>query len=155
MAFLFVFSSWSCWQFSRIFFDYPLLIEVKEFYNIGLDISDLDLNIISWTKVVSQIIKLRNTVDTFSTHPPQLRSASIDKMDAHNIANRIMRKENYMIALYNKDILNLSIPVFGKRFMLTHIMEWNLWFCIVSYVFDENGAVKTRFLRDSNKYDGY
>lgn len=56
-----------------------------------------------------------------------------------------------MISMFNKDILNLKIPVFGKRHMLTRIMEWSLWFCIVDFVFDEYGTVKKSFLRESNR----
>jgi hypothetical protein len=57
-----------------------------------------------------------------------------------------------MISIFNKSILNLTIPIFGKRRLLTNIMEWSLWFCIVDFVFDEKGTIKKSFLRDSNRY---
>lgn len=114
----------------------------------------MDLNIISWSHVVNQIIKLRNTVaivGPISSNNPPIKNPAVEKIDAHNIANRILRKENYMIAIFNKDILQLNFPMFGTRQMLTRIMEWNLWFCIVSFVFDKSGSIKKSFLRESNR----
>ena len=75
---------------------------------------------------------------------------SQQRLDAHNIANRIMRQENYLIALFNKDLLNLSIPfpfLRGKQ-ILTKTLEWNLNFCIIDYVFNNRGQVRKRFVKD-------
>ena len=45
-----------------------------------------------------------------------------------------MRKENYLIALMNKNVLKLSLP-FPKRRFLTKAMEWALKFALFDYVF--------------------
>ncbi|KAJ3383174.1 autophagy protein atg9 [Lobulomyces angularis] len=144
LAFLIVFWLWLILKVLKLFVDYPLLIEMKNFYNKGLNIQESDLSTLNWATVVNQIVKLKNELDT-SRNPP------IAKLDAHNIANRILRKENYMISMFNKDVLNLTIPIFGKRKMLTRIIEWSLWICIVDFVFDEHGMIKKNFLRDSNR----
>jgi autophagy-related protein 9 len=75
-------------------------------------------------------------------------SLGLEKLDAHSIAHRILRKENYMIALFNKEIMDLRIPYIGKRHLLTKIMEWNLWLCMATYVFGDNGQVKPMFLNE-------
>ena len=41
------------------------------------------------------------------------------RLNAHDIANRIMRRENYMIALINKDILDLSVLFMNEKSLLT------------------------------------
>ncbi len=87
------------------------------------------------------------------------------KLDAHDIANRIMRQENYLIALFNKELLDLRVPLplFLQRFAffrtaeegkgktLTRALEWNLRFCLMEYLFDESGKVRKVFLKSKNR----
>lgn len=64
-----------------------------------------------------------------------------------------MRKENYMIAMFNKELLTLSppLPFLRNRTVLTRILEWSLGFCIIGFVFDERGQVRKRFLKDMRR----
>ena len=84
------------------------------------------------------------------------------KLDAHDVANRILRQENYLIALVNKDLLDLRVPlpgVFsrfvppeqGKGKVLTQALEWNLRFCLMEYLFDSHGKVRKVFLKSRNR----
>lgn len=76
-------------------------------------------------------------------------SQSKERLDAHDIANRLMRKENYLIAMINKDILNLSLPVpfLRGRQLFSKTMEWYLHYCILDMAFNELGQVQQDFLR--------
>jgi autophagy-related protein 9 len=87
---------------------------------------------------------------------------STAKLDAHDIANRILRQENYLIALFNKELLDLRVPLpaFLKPFMveeegkgkvLTQALEWNLRFCLMEYLFDQHGKVRKVFLKSKNR----
>jgi len=87
---------------------------------------------------------------------------STAKLDAHDIANRILRQENYLIALFNKELLDLRVPLpnFLKPFMveeegkgkvLTQALEWNLRFCLMEYLFDQHGRVRKVFLKSKNR----
>lgn len=100
---------------------------------------------LQWRDVVKKLSQIPDIPGTSGSHREDV------SLDAHSIANRILRKDNYMIAIFNKDILDLTVPYFGKRQMLTKIMEWNLSFCILSYIFDERGFVRERFLKDVNR----
>jgi Autophagy protein Apg9. len=73
-----------------------------------------------------------------------------------------MRQENYLIALFNKELLDLRVPLpsFLKRFVtpekgkgkvLTQALEWNLRFCLMEYLFDEHGRVRKVFLKSKNR----
>jgi len=84
------------------------------------------------------------------------------KLDAHDIANRIMRQENYLIALFNKELLDLSAPLppflswfvsqeQGKGTTLTRALEWNLRFCLMEYLFDRQGRVRKVFLQTKTR----
>lgn len=94
-----------------------------------------------------------------SRNPNDITTA---KLDAHDIANRIMRQENYLIALFNKELLDLRTPLpsvlentfpqeQGKGKMLTRALEWNLRFCLMEYLFDQHGRVRKVFLKSKNR----
>lgn len=81
-----------------------------------------------------------------------------------------MREENYLIALFNKDVLDLSVPMpallqrmraqaglasreqkgWGEG-MLTKTLEWNLGFCLIGFLFGRDGQVRRAFLLERNK----
>lgn len=73
-----------------------------------------------------------------------------------------MRQENYLIALFNKELLDLRIPLppVLRRFigqeedngrMLTRALEWNLRFCLMEYLFNSSGKVRKIFLQSRNR----
>jgi len=89
-------------------------------------------------------------------------NTSTAKLDAHDIANRILRQENYLIALFNKELLDLRVPLpgilshfvtpeKGKGKVLTKALEWNLRFCLMEYLFDSHGRVRKVFLKSKNR----
>ena len=98
----------------------------REFYNKTLKILDSDLNNCTWEIILKKLRKYYNNND----------------IDAYFISNKIMTKDNYMIGMINKDIINI------KR--LTTLFEWNLMYCIVIYIFDENYKVKKNLTSDRN-----
>ncbi|GME98612.1 unnamed protein product [Ambrosiozyma monospora] len=74
------------------------------------------------------------------------------RLNAHDIANRLMRKENYLIAIFNKNILTnaLTVPIINKPF-LTNALEWNLKLCIFDFLFNDNGQLKQSVLREQQR----
>jgi autophagy-related protein 9 len=117
-----------------------------------------DIQTISWPEVVRRIglIREENPLTAISSNPSPSATA---KLDAHDIANRIMRQENYLIALFNKDLLDLRVPLpaqfvtpeSGKGRTLTRALEWNLRFCLMDYLFDTHGKVRKVFLKSKNR----
>ncbi|KAI9341801.1 APG9-domain-containing protein [Zopfochytrium polystomum] len=142
---LVTFSIWWVWQAFRLILDIPRLWEMKVFYEELLEIAEGAMDSLEWQEVVDKLVKLKSSTDG------EAQSRRTERLDAFAIANRIMRKENYLIALFNKDILDLRLPYMGSKQMLTKIIEWNLSFCIIAYLFDDNGSVRKRFLKESNR----
>lgn len=91
--------------------------------------------------------------------------------------SRILRQENYLTALFNKDLLDLYVRIpcpkqvasllpgrlvrhesdedrfylcFGQN-TLTRALEWNLRFCLLGYFFDERRHVRKDFIRGRNR----
>jgi autophagy-related protein 9 len=133
----------------QLYIDAKDLSELQNFYNYLLEISDNDLQTISWQVIVSRIMLLKDQ-NAVSSNVSDAKSKS--RIDAHDIANRIMRKENYYIALFNKDILDLTLPIPGfKSSTLTKTLEWNLQLCVSGLAFNEHGQVRQQLLKESSR----
>ncbi|CCG80926.1 Autophagy-related protein 9 [Taphrina deformans PYCC 5710] len=127
--------------------DLRTLWEMHEFYLHLLNISETDMQTISWQEIVNRMLVLRDSNPSTASHN-QHSTQSRESMDAHSIANRIMRKDNYLVAMINKEVIDTSVPLFGKRPLLTWLVEWNLSLCIFAYLFDERGQVRQAFVRE-------
>ncbi|KAM0667847.1 hypothetical protein ACQRIU_003712 [Beauveria bassiana] len=115
---------------------------------------NFDMQTVSWQDIVARIMALRDqNPKTAANIPAKLRrfmgSQSKERLDAHDIANRLMRKENYLIAMINKDVLNLSLPIpfLHGRQLFSKTMEWYLHYGILDMAFNELGQVQQDFLR--------
>ena len=72
-----------------------------------------DIQTISWPEVVRRTGAIRNSdplteLSSSLSHP---RASEGAKLDAHDIANRIMRQETFLIAPFNKELLDLRVPL--------------------------------------------
>ena len=138
--------------------DIRRLRHMHDFYHHLLEISDTDIQTISWQEVVKRLMSLRDANPATASgvterHRRFMGSQSKQRMDAHDIANRLMRRDNYLIALFNKDILDLTLPIpfFRNRQLFSKTLEWNLSLCILDYVFNEQGQVRPLFLKDTHR----
>lgn len=141
----------SLWLFSAVWMlklfqyigDIRNLWEMHEFYYHLLHISENEIQTISWQQVVDRIVNSKS-----------INGALSRKIDVHEIVNRIMRKENYMIAIYNKNVFDLEIELpfgFGKSEFLTKIMEWSIFLCLDDYIFNERNHVRSIVLKESKR----
>lgn len=146
----------------QLYFDYKYkLAQLQNFYKHLLDIhSDLELMTISWLTIVERLMALKDYNSMTASNFPRLSNDLNSKvrLNAHDIANRIMRKENYMIALINKDVLDLSVPcpafldrIFSSKSVLTRTLEWNIKLCINNFVFDDNGQISKAVLSEASR----
>lgn len=156
---LWLFAFYFMWKSLQYVLDLRRLTHVRDFYIHLLNIPDEDMQTITWQEVVARIMVLRDqNVRTTRTMTPQnqrwvLGSQSKERLDASDIANRLMRRENYMIAMINKDILDLTIPLpfLRNRQLLSQTLEWTLMFSILDFVFDPRGQVNQEFLRSDRR----
>lgn len=113
---------------------------------------------VSWQDVVARIMALRdsNPVTAEKISPSNRRylgSQSKQRLDAHDIANRLMRRENYLIAIFNKEILDLTLnlPFLGGRQFFSRALLWNIDWCIMDLIFNDLGQVSQLILKDSHR----
>jgi autophagy-related protein 9 len=164
-------SLWLCsfyfvWKLIQWILDMPRLIHIRDFYVYLLEIPEDDMQTVSWQDVVSKITSLRDqNVKTATNITPSQRkfifkqlgrdvaSQSKERLDAHDIANRLMRRENYIIALFNKDILNLTapIPFLNSKQIFSKTLEWTVQFGVLDLIFNESGQVHQRVLKSDHR----
>lgn len=151
---IWLYSFFFIWKSVQYFVEIRRLIYIRDFYIHLLDIPEQDMQTVSWQDVVARIMTLRDQNPKTATNiSPSLRkfigSQSKERLDAHDIANRLMRKENYLIAMINKDVLDLALPVpfLRGRQLFSKTMEWYLHYCILDMAFNELGQVQQDFLR--------
>ena len=138
--------------------DLRRLKHLHDFYLHLLNVPESEIQSISWQEVVGRLMALRDSnpnIRTSQNSQPKrfLFTQSKQRMDAHDIANRLMRKDNYMIAMINKEVLDttLALPVLGNRQFFTRTLEWHLNYCIMDYVFNSQGQVRQLFLKDTHR----
>ncbi|AAS51991.1 ADR071Wp [Eremothecium gossypii ATCC 10895] len=133
----------------QMYFDFRRIHEIHNFYTYLLNISDKELQTIPWQSVIHQIMRLKDQ-NAVTANVVEVKAKN--HIDAHDVANRIMRKENYLIALYNKDILHLSLPIpLYRTSTLTKTLEWNIHLCIIGFAFNEAGFLKQSFLNPAQR----
>lgn len=151
---LWIYVFYFIWKMVQFSVDLRRLSHLRDFYVHLLGIPEQDMQTVSWQDVVARVMALRDThAETAVNLAPGSRrylgSQSKKRLDAHDIANRLMRKENYFIALVNKDVLDFSLPVplFGRRTFFSRTLEWYLNFVIIDFVFDHGTQVNQEFLK--------
>lgn len=155
---LWVFSIYWLWSFVSLVREIPRLRTMHNFFHYGLDIKDRDIQTVEWKHVVDRLVALRDAnFATASNLAPETRRVLNDKskvnMDALDIANRIMRRDNYLIALFNKEILDVNINFgFGiQRQIFSRTTEWHVKLAVLDFVFNERGQVNPDFLKERNR----
>lgn len=153
------------WQVVQFALGLSRLAAMHRFYEQLLGIPDADVQSIAWHEVVNRISALREQHPNTSLSSADemelgertgasVRPPREQRLDAHDVANRLMRQENYLIALFNENILDLSVPGLRNRSpALTRSLEWNLNFCLLGFLFDANGQVRTQFVSERYRAD--
>jgi len=101
---------------------------IRRFYNKTLNLKDSHIVAMSWEDI---IIKLE-------------RHYKHSNINVYYIANRITVKDNYMIALINKNVLELN--------ELTSLMEWNIMYSIIHKIFNDEAKIKNDIFSEQETY---
>lgn len=138
--------------------DVRRLLRMHDFFQHVLGIADQDIQTVTWPRVVDGLVKLQNAnIATAKPDPAVRKYAKYTKpqqrMDAESIANRLMRQENYYIAIYNKEILDFTLPLpfVGSRQFYSKSLEWCIDFCLTNFIFDEQGSIRPFCLDVKNR----
>ncbi|KAK8858925.1 hypothetical protein IAR55_003156 [Kwoniella newhampshirensis] len=129
-------SAFYIFQLSSFVMSLPRLLEMYRFYTHLLGIPDADIQTLPWPEIVRLIGEIRkhNAITSLSNGQAgaladmvgdDANKGPVKKLDAHDVANRILRQENYLIALFNKDLLDLRVRLPVPR-SLNHLVPSTL-----------------------------
>lgn len=112
----------------------PPIFRVYQRHFFGCRIHDEDLHAASWDQVVTALVELQRTSRLCIVK---------DQLTAHDIANRVLRKENYMVAFVNKGLLPiLRLPCLPTLDTCTKTLEWNVYAVILDAMFDKEFRIR-------------
>ena len=95
------FSVYWIWSLISFFRSLKPNWEMHVFVRDRLKIKTKELQTMKWSEVMERLIQLHQA--------GQIR-INRNVLTAHDIASHIMRKENYMIGFFNRNVLNLAVP---------------------------------------------
>jgi len=146
-----LFTLYWLWSFVHFLIELRPLLEMHALFRDKLKIDDADLHVISWDELVVKVIELQRTARLCIVK---------DELTAHDIASRIMRKDNFLIALVNHGLLPhepllqlqpLSMCL-GMSMLLSSGMskplEWSLYVSVLDAMFDAQFRIRKSFTRD-------
>jgi autophagy-related protein 9 len=118
---------------------------MSSFYEGVLGIKIVELQHIEWFEVVDHLIAIHNS--------GKYRMIAKDELTVHDVVLRIMRKENYLVGLINKNTLDLYVPWWispftSEQLFLTQSLEWSLSFCILNSMFTDDMGLSGEFIND-------
>lgn len=122
-----VFFSWNVYHSFRQIFNARVTMRI---YRDVLKIQDSQLEDLDWNMIVNTLVEHR---DEFYCN----------ELNAHIIANHLMRQTNYILAFHEKNLFNL-LNINGSLF-LTKSIEWTIQNYILSSLFT-NGHVNEQIL---------
>jgi len=102
-----------------------VLLEMRWFFTNMLDITEQELTTILWSEVVDRLVAVQGLCRT-------------GELTHLHVAQRIMRKDNYMIAMVNRDVLALCLPFFSNTRVITKSLEWSLSLSLFQVLFSDS-----------------
>ena len=116
--------------------------DMRRFYREKLLITTDQLQTMTWSAVVERLLELQRS----GRYRFQINKSSLS---AQHIAMRIMRKENYLIAMINHAVLPFGSDVggcFSSGWYLGKSLEVNLQLCLLNHMFSNRFTLRRKFV---------
>ncbi|XP_042403381.1 autophagy-related protein 9-like isoform X1 [Zingiber officinale] len=138
-------------NFLKFFVQLKNIVKIRHFYYNRLNVTDREIQTTPWPTIMEKVVQLQKS--------QQL--CVVKDLSAHDVVMRIMRKENYLIAMINKGVLAFSISswvpgagptvksrITGKKnhLILPKTLEWTLNWCIFQSMFDSKFCLRRDFV---------
>jgi len=151
---LVIYSIFLIWKVLKLIISAKTYKHIHTYFRDELLISDFQLRTMRWTNIVKRINETNN-------------AKGLDRMPMHHAAARILKRENFMIALFNNHLLDIAIlkvspgrrnscasklrqfEIFRKGIKIfSHSIVRCIEYGILNMVFDDRSNVREEFLND-------
>jgi autophagy-related protein 9 len=116
---------------------------------LGISARKLEGGAVDWHEIVAKILELQQSGEyKIAIHGQDIKDELV-------VAQRIMRRENFMIAFFNEDILDLTIQLpwksggRSKRKFYSKSIEWSVYFFVLRFMFNHKYQIRPAFCMDS------
>jgi hypothetical protein len=134
-----IFSVWSFWRTIQEAF------KVKQFFEdrLGISVRQLEAGAVDWDKdIVCKLAELNDSGDY------RIAIHGQGTLDALMVAQRILRKENFLIAFFNRGLLDLQVPFLSQQSYFCKSLEWAIYFCVLNYMYNHKFQIRPAFYLD-------
>jgi autophagy-related protein 9 len=142
---------------------------------LGVQDEDLTMGKVGWGEIVERMEK-RSDIMRRKLGVVQWRQHHGDNAEQSTchlvVAQRIMRRQNFMIAFFNLGLLDLTLPNLipdwtpyplkhwlgnsqlisdshhNKRIFYSKSIEWSIYFCVLNYMFNHSRKIRPAFYGD-------
>eukprot|EP00003_Mantamonas_plastica_P018925 TRINITY_DN308_c0_g1_i1.p1 TRINITY_DN308_c0_g1~~TRINITY_DN308_c0_g1_i1.p1 ORF type:complete len:434 (-),score=110.88 TRINITY_DN308_c0_g1_i1:47-1348(-) len=121
-------------QFGAFIRDASKYGELYTYFNEDLKIEEKMLRTMKWNEVVETLIAFHRSNQSIRF-----------QIDELAVTNYIMRKDNYMIALFNQEVIQLEsgfLPMLSNNTLLTNGLNWNLQTCLLNNFFAKDAPLE-------------
>jgi len=153
MLYILLFTSYGLFSISTFITNIKDALEAKYIFEdkLGISARKLEGGAVEWPEIVKKILDLQQSGEyRMAIHGQDIRDELV-------VAPRILRRENFMIAFFNLDVLDLTIPIpwradanaRSKMKFYSKSLEWSIYFCILSYMFNHKYQIRPAFCMDA------
>ncbi|OQS02261.1 autophagy-related protein [Thraustotheca clavata] len=124
-------------------------LDMNVFYTEKLRIDARQVQTMKWDEVLDRLFALMPTAkDRSSSYTLKIDSSNFQT--PLDIARRVMRKENYLIAFLNSPLFHVALPLPAWLTLSSHVlfsrnMEWNINVCLFDFMLDNSNQLHPRF----------
>lgn len=113
------------WRINRFFHEFGEMRGMRRFYVQCLGISDESvIPNLQWSAVADAVEHYHRQAR--DGEQADVFASDTELLTPHNLANRIMRKENYMMAMFEQRVVRLGY----KHWTMNTSFEWAFWFSL-------------------------
>lgn len=157
MLYILLFSAYGIFSVSTFITNIKDAFEAKYIFEdkLGISARKLEGGAVEWHEIVKKILELQQSGEyRIAIHGQDIKDELV-------VAQRILRRENFMIAFFNNDIFDLTIPLKipwkgcvnanAKSTMkfYSKSLEWSIYFCVLSYMFNHKYQIRPTFCMDA------
>lgn len=125
-VFIFVFCVYIIGAIVRAWTDIKHVRDVSHLYTNALEIDDSTICEMSWDDVVYKLLKLE----------------CYNSLTEVDVTSCIMRRDNYLIALKNMDVLKIHFNLLGDSLLSTKSLEWIVNVALFNFYCNDSGQIK-------------
>ena len=127
-AYLLIFAVIALWQVAHAALDVVGAMEVHTLVTNKMGMSERQVSALPWSELLRRVVLAQQ----------HTRLCVVKDLTEHDVVQRIMRKENFLIAMLNMGTLSLTLPWFWapKRPIMTSTLIWSLDATILDPLFD-------------------